>query len=216
MTRVCGVILCAMVTCLSAGRALAAPGMPSVSMSWELTFEFHDPQRITLTLPGEMQPITYWYLLFKVTNETGSEVEFYPSFRLVTDTLQVVEGGANVNPAVYDAIAERHKGQYPFFAPPTEITGTLLQGEENARVSAAVFRMFDPTAARFTVYISGLSGDIDRIPNPATKPANPGSSDAPRFFLLRRTLAITYDLPGDVHTRLEATPIRRSRTWVMR
>jgi len=186
-----------------------------VATSWDLGFEFHDPQRITLQLPGDVEPTTFWYMLFVVRNDTGREVDFYPSFELVTDTLRVVEGGDNISASVYEAIAKRHEKEYPFFAPPWKVTGTILQGEENARTSAVVFRGFDKEASAFKVYISGLSGDLVRVANP-----NMGASDSPGmaapYFILRRTLAIHYGLPGDPVTRSMATPVRRDREWVMR
>ena len=129
--------------------------------------KFHDPQRITFRLPGDTHETTFWYMLYEVTNSTGRDVEFFPSFRLVTDTLQVVTAGDDISPSVYDAIAARHKREFPFFAPPTKVTGLLLQGRENARASAAVFRMFDKEASAFTVYGAGFSGDMDRVPNPS-------------------------------------------------
>ncbi len=190
--------------------ATAAPQADLVSRSWELVFDFKDPQRITVQ--GE----SYWYVVFRVTNRTGKDVEFYPSFRLVTNTLHVVEGGAGVSPLVYDTIAERHRQEFPFFASPMKITGTLLQGEENARESAVVFRPFDPEAAKFTVFVSGLSGEIETRRNPAFDKNQPESQANPRMFLFRRTLAIHYDLPGDAQTRASATPIRRDRSWEMR
>lgn len=192
----------------------AAPQADLISTAWQLDFNFQDVQRITLTPPGESAPVTYWYLLFQVVNNTGRDVEFYPSFDLVTDTLQVVKGGDNVGPAVYDAIALRHRSEYPFFAPPSKITGPLLQGEANSRASAAIFRPFDPLAASFTVYVAGLSGEVTRVSPPVKRPAPQGMDDA--AFVLRRTLAIAYDLPGDIATRPYATPARRSRQWVMR
>lgn len=195
----------------------AAPQAEIFSTKWQLDFAFHDVQRISLVLPGDSQPTTFWYLLFEAANLTGRDVEFYPSFELVTDTLQVVEGGANISPSVYDAIAARHKNEFPFFVPPARITGALLQGRENARASAAVFRTFDSSAARFTVYVSGLSGELVRVSNPA--PVDPGvvsTEPMADSFILRRTLAIVYDLPGDSTTRANAQPIRRSREWVMR
>lgn len=188
----------------------AAPKTDPFSLSWTLDIEFFDPQRITVN------GTTYWYVLYQVTNRTGQDVQFFPSFRLVTDTLQVVEGGADVNPLVYDGIAARHKRQYPFFAPPAKITGLLLQGVENARASAMVFRTFDTSAAGFTIYAGGLSGEVDRLRNPAFDQSQPESDANPRAFLLRRTLAITYSLPGDPTTRGQAIPIRRNREWVMR
>jgi len=188
----------------------AAPKTDPFSLSWTLDIEFFDPQRITVN------GTTYWYVLYQVTNRTGQDVQFFPSSRLVTDTLEVVEGGANVNPLVYDFIAARHKQQYPFFAPPTKITGPLLQGVDNARASAMVFRTFDASASGFTIFVSGLSGEKERLRNPAFDASQPESDSNPRAFLLQRTLSITYSLPGDPTTRGQATPIRKNREWVMR
>jgi len=194
----------------------AAPKADIATTAWQLDLEFFDPQRMTLRLPGDEHETTFWYVLYQVTNRTGKDVEFYPSFRIVTDTLQVVEGGADVSPAVYDAIKARHVRQFPFFAPPAKVTGLLLQGEENSRASAAVFRTFDEAASSFTLFISGLSGESERVRNPAFDVKRGESEENPRAFWLRRTLAVMYDLPGDPQTRASATPVRRSREWVMR
>ncbi len=209
-------ILCGTVWSLCCGHVAAAPRAELGTTAWQLDFKFHDPQRITLRLPGDAHSTTFWYMLYEVTNNTGRDRGFYPSFRLVTDTLQVVEGGADISPTVYDALAARHKDEFPFLAPPASVTGLLLQGEENARASVAVFRMFDKAANRFTIYASGLSGEIQRIGSPTLRASRekPGTSSS--SFVLRRTLAIQYDLPGDPKTRTRATPIRRMREWVMR
>ena len=208
-----------MVCALGLGMASADSGAPKtdlVTSSWQLDLEFHDPQRITLVLPGDDQATTFWYLLYRVTNNTRREVQFYPSFRLLTDTLMVVEGGDMISPTVYDAIALRHGKEYPFFVPPWKVTGPLLQGRENARTSAVVFRQFDREASAFTIYISGLSGEVRRVRNPGFLTNEAESEQNPRVFLFRRTLAIRYDLPGDPGTQALAVPIRRSREWVMR
>jgi hypothetical protein len=199
---------------LVAASALAdaSPG----ARSWQLDVKFHDPQRISLRLPGDSHPTTFWYMLYKVTNNTGQDRQFFPSFRLLTGTLKVVEGGADVHPLVYDAIAARHNDEFPFLAPPGKVAGLLLQGNANARASAAVFREFDPDADEFTVFAAGFSGEIQRLANPAFDAGKGESEDNPRFFILRRTLAIRYELPGDATTRSRATPIRRTRDWVMR
>ena len=185
-------------------------------MAWQLQFEFHDPQRIQVTLPGNSRPTTYWYVLYQVTNKTNREVDFYPSFRLVTDTLQVVTAGETIPPSVYDAIARRHRREYSFLVPATKAAGRLLQGEENARASAAVFHTFDGNASSFTLYVAGLSGEIERIANPAFDAKKKESPENPMSFLFRRTLALRYDIPGDPVTRSGAVPQRRSREWVMR
>jgi hypothetical protein len=198
-----------------AGALWAAPAADPYPKTWQLEFSFYDPQKISVRVPGESREMTCWYLLYRVSNHTGGEIQFYPSFRLVTDTLREVEGGAEVNPIVYDAIFARHKREFPFLSLPGAVTGLLLQGEENSRSSVAVFREFDPEASSFTILVSGLSGDLVRIPSPAFNPKEPESSVNQRSFLLRRTLAIRYDVPGDVNTTPHAVPVRRSREWVM-
>jgi hypothetical protein len=193
---------------------VAAPQAGLISPSWELDIEFFDPQRITVSTPTGTQ--TYWYVLYRVINRTGKDVRFFPSARIVTNTLKVVDAGNGVHPSVYDAIAARHRGDFPFFAPPTRVTGLLLQGAENARESAAVFQQFDPEASSFKVYLGGLAGEKVRVNNTAFDPTQQESEDNPRSFLAQRTLEITYDLPGDPNTRAVAKPIRRDRQWVMR
>jgi len=203
-------VVCALI----APHAIAAPKAEVIAETWELDFEFHDPQRIVFHESGRES--IYWSVLFRVVNNTGRDVDFYPSFRLVTDTLEVVEGGAGVSSAVYDAIIARHRGEYPFLATPAEVTGPLLQGSDNGRSSIAVFRQFDTSANEFTVFISGLSGDMTRVPNPRFDGGREESLENPRFFVLRRTLALTYRLPGDPGTRRYAKPERIGRKWVMR
>ncbi len=201
---------------VGSGPTSAAPEAALAAKTWQLDFAFHDPQRISIRMPGDAEETTFWYMMYVVTNHTGQDVAYYPSFSLVTDRLQTVDAGDQISPTVYDAIAARHKKDYPFFARPSKVTGLLLQGADNARTSVAVFRMFDKEVNRFSVFASGLSGDVARVANPAFDADNPESEKNKRYFVLRRTLAIVYDLPGDASTRGKATPIRRSREWVMR
>lgn len=198
------------------GSVRAAPEAELVSLSWQLDFTFADPQRITVTVPGSEAPVTYWYLLFRVSNHTGQDVEFFPSFDLVTDSLEVVHGGDNIPPSVYGLIAARHRKDYPFFAPPHEITGKLLQGEENARASAAVFRDFDAEADSFTIYVAGLAGELARVRSPMAAGASKTDGSAVEATVLRRSLALAYDLPGDPQTREHTRVVRRTRNWVLR
>jgi hypothetical protein len=201
-----------------AGVALgqAAPEPKLDSDAWQLEFDFHDLQRLNLVLPGDREPTSFWYLLYTVTNSSGQDVGFYPTFDLVTNTLEVVEGGRKISPSVYDAISARHKKLYPFFRPPTQVMGKLLEGVDNARTSAAVFRDFDPEASSFRLYIAGLSGEIETVLNPGFDPDQPESVENQRSFILRKTLEITYDLPGDPQTRNFAVPQREATAWVMR
>ena len=195
---------------------LGAPKAGPAPRSWQFDVRFHDAQRLVLRLPGGREDTTFWYVLYEVTNNTGRDRQFFPSIQLVTDTLEVTEAGADIHPMVYDVIAGRHNQEFPFFAPPSKVLGLALQGRENARASAAVFRDFDPKASRFVVYASGFAGDVERVYNPSFDRSKKESDTNRRFFSLRRTLAVTYDLPGDPGTRGRAKPVRRTRDWVMR
>lgn len=190
--------------------------IPGAAKAWQLDIEFEDPRRMTFRLPGDSTPTTYWYVLYRVTNNTGQDVQFMPSARLLTDSLDKIHAGDNIHPNVYRRIAALHKNDYPFFKRPSQATGLLLQGKQNARSSAWVFRTFDRSANSFTLFVSGLSGLIDRIPNPVFDTKLPESDENPRSFVRRLTLAVDYLLPGDEQTRLSATPKRTNRKWVMR
>lgn len=211
-----GLAVLAMVSTAALPVLVAAPKPTLAPRSWELQCEFFDPARIAVTLPGDRQATTFWYMIYTVTNETGREVRFFPQFDLVTDTLAVVHGGDNVSPRVFDAIRERQRTLHPFLVKPLRASGRLLRGVDNARTSVAIFRDFDPAASKFSIYIAGLSGEVIRMPNPAFDATQPPSQKNLQFFALRKTLAIEYDIPGDLITREAADPIRVGRKWVMR
>jgi len=207
-------MIAAGMTPAGAGGGLSAPA--PAEKAWALDIALHDPQRIKVRLPGEDAARTYWYVLYTVTNNTGQDVPFFPTFHLVTDALDVIEGGDGISPTVYDAVKARHQQVYPFFVFPPEVYGTLRQGEDNALTSAIAFIPPDPAVNHFTLHVAGLSGEIGKTRNEAFDESKPESTENPRFFLLRRTLAVQFDIPGDLQTRLTATPMRVATEWVMR
>ncbi|MCG3136541.1 MAG: hypothetical protein HJJLKODD_00375 [Phycisphaerae bacterium] len=196
--------------------AASIPTPNKAPQSWELKFTFSDPERITLTLPGDHHPTTYWYIRYNVENDSGSDIQFFPAAELVSDSLEVVLAGEQISPTVYDAIRQKHKTTDPFMVDPGQILGTLLQGEDNQKSSIFVFRQFNLQDNSFSIFISGLSGEIKRIQNPSFVASQPDSETNPRLFTLRKTLEVKYQLPGDPRTREEIHPVRISREWVMR
>jgi len=206
-----------MLPTLAGAAELAAAPQPSVAAhNWQLDFDFEDIRRIDVVLPGDRRPTTFWYLLYTVTNHSGKDVDFYPTFELVTSSLQVVTAGDGISPTVHDAVAALHQKLHPFFRDPSQVSGRLLQGPDNARTSAAVFRDFDPAANAVMVFVGGLSGEIVSVVNPVFDPDREENAENPRFFPLRKTFVIHYDIPGDLRTRQEAPPLRRATDWVMR
>lgn len=218
-------LVCAAVTVADAAPYVLGQG----ARSWQLKFDFTDPQTITVTLPGSDKPQTFWYMLYTVTNNTGQEVQFLPRFELMTNTMHVLPGDPGVHPAVFAAIQKRHRPTHPLLVEPVKMMGRLLQGSDNARSSVVIWPQFDIKANQFTIYVAGLSGEAKLLPNPDYKPGQPeykvktlpsgAKVRVPvnlRYFTLRKTLAIKYLLPGDLKTRETAEPGRVGMEWIMR
>ena len=228
MTRLAmyGTLLCVM--SWSAREALAEPEPSVVPVAWELKFEPTPPTRI------EVGTQTYWYMLYTVTNNAGEDVDFHPEIvRLNEIETELPAEHARAQPqnaariivdpaivglqsAVFRAIQERHKKTHPFLATPVNAIGKLLQGRDNARTSVAVFRDLDPRVSKFTIYVSGLSGERITKPNPTYDPRRESDDKNPKIFVLRKTLAIPYTVPGDLKTRRIAKPKLGRMNWVMR
>jgi hypothetical protein len=198
----------------SAGDAAPRPAL--APRAWELTFRFHDPERIAVTMPGRAEPVVYWYMRYTVTNHTGLAREFYPTFTIVTDTLEVIESEVGVSPEAFRAI--RRRWNEPLLLEHSRITGKLLVGEDRAKRGVAIWHDFDPRAKEFTVYVTGLSGETTELKNPAYNPDEPASARNKPYFILYKTLAVPYRLPGGPSQRSLATPERLSKEsqWVMR
>jgi len=204
-----------------AANSIAAPpaSQPTpamVSRAWTLNFKFQDPQRLSVVEPGQAKPVVYWYMLYTVENTTDREVQFYPEFELVTDTLRVVQSGRDVSPAAYQAVVDRANN--PALLPPEKILGRLLVGKDRAKHGVAIWKDFDPQAKGFTVYVGGLSGEQTRWKNPAFNAEKPEGPSNQKYFMLRKTLAIPYEFASSEANRSMAVPRRQveKQTWVMR
>jgi hypothetical protein len=214
------------------GLIPAAPAAPEPSIapkSWQLEFEFDDPRRLVIQLPGQSKPQVYWYMLYNVTNNSNRDVQFMPRFEIVTDKLQVLETDTGADPAVFNAIKKIHLKDRPFLLEPLEVLGKLLQGADNAKDSVAIWRDFSGDTRQFTVFVTGLSGETVILPNPTYDSAKPefvmkdlpGGVKTkvmtnPRRFVLYKTLSVGYRLPGDDEARKHAEPIRETVEWLMR
>lgn len=213
-------VLATMVLCaasLAFGQTSANRPEPALaSTAWNLHFRFQDPQRVSVVEPGQNEPVVYWYMVYTVENQSDQELFFYPEFQIVTDTMQVVSSGAGVSPEAYEAVFRRANN--PLLLPPEKVAGRILRGKDRARHGVAIWRDFDSKARTFTVHVSGLSGEVMRWKNPAFNPDKPEGSDNQRYFLLRKTLAVPYTLPGSEASRAASVPRRNpeGQKWVMR
>lgn len=204
---------------------------PSPSqVTWELDFEFQPPRRVHVQLKGEKEPVSYWYMLYTVTNESPRTQRFFPMFQLVSDDLQVHVTDLGISPQVFQVIRERHRRTHPYLVSPTQAIGDIRSGDDNAIESVAIWRADIVPGKQFTVYIGGLSGETKSLPNPSYDPSKPESVDQrdekgrpmkkivnPRRFTLRKTLQLNYILPGSVAgQRALLSPELSSKSWIMR
>jgi hypothetical protein len=207
-------LLCAVGSGLAAWGSAPKPAIAPVS--WELRFRYEDPQRVAVMLPGRSQPAVYWYMLYTVENPGDKEVDFYPEFDLVTDTLKVYRSEIRVSPEAFQAIQRRSKD--PLLVEPAKALGRLRCGKDQARHSVAIWRDFDSEAKDFRIYVKGLSGEFTRARNPMYDPGQPENEQNKRFFLLFKTLEIPYKLPAGPSERAVAVPQRlpEEQKWIMR
>jgi hypothetical protein len=209
------VILFASLTplCLFSPPAGAAPEPALVPPpgTWQLDLELHgEPHQICITLPGDTQPRRFWYFLYTIANNTGQDIDFIPQFELYTDTFQLRPAGVKVRRPVFDAIRDRYRDSIPLLEPQSMLTGKVLQNVDNARDSVAIFEDFDPNATSVKIFIAGLSNETVTIVSPAA------SADNSKEFLLRKTLMLEYQVPGDRFNLDKRVMLYRNREWIMR
>ena len=200
--------------------ATAAPEPMVIPTEWELDIRYEAPQPIRVKIPGENRVETFWYVLYTVTNHTGSDRVFVPQITLFTDTGQILLGSEGIYPSIFAAIKERHNN--PYLEDLARISGRILQGEDNARDGVAIFRDFDEAARTVDVFIGGLSGETVVLDLPGevdvavTDIRGRTTRQRKGRIVLHKTLQLTYEIPGVAEARL-ATPMRRvTQAWVMR
>jgi hypothetical protein len=228
MTRIGVIKKCALLLAVgtmvltTADRGWAAPTPGASAANWEIDFEYRDLERIVVQQPGDDAPQVYWYMIYTATNNTGAEIDFIPSFEIVTDTLRRSESSVGVPAGVFEIIKKRHKEVYPLLMSPLKSFGRLLRGVDNAKDSVAIWRQFDLNANRASVYVNGLSGERLRVSNPAWRLQQSGARlsnlpEIPQFITLKKTLKVDYRVPGDAETRRESAEAQRTKqSWVMR
>ena len=101
----------------------------------------------------------------------------------------------------------------PLLEPQDSITGPILLGRDNARDSVAIFKDFDPNANSINIFIAGLSNETISVHYPAKSEIELTEK---KQVLLRKTLMLQYQVPGDRFSPLNRVMLYRSRKWIMR
>jgi len=200
-------------------REARAYPKPSINkIAWELDFTHGTPSRITVRVPGSDAPKAYWYMTFNVTNNTNDEQQFLPIFELVDDKGNVHRSDQNIPTQVFDAIKAREGKK--LMEPLAKVSGRLLAGADQAKDSVAIWPEPLERMGSFTIFVTGLSGEavwfkdgqetpLSKADWVKTKPEDAGN-------ILRKTLQIDIQVPGDEFYQGRDIVLKKHEDWVMR
>jgi hypothetical protein len=216
------------VVCAGVGRAVAAgsgdfPEPSPYPVSWDLNFEQGTPKRIVVSVPGEA-PQAYWYMTYRVTNNTGQEQLFLPVFEMLTSDGKIHVSDKGVSPRVFDAIKDREGIR--FLERRSKVVGNLRQGEAEAKDSVAIWKQPMDRMGQFTIFISGLSGEANtfKMENGKLVKIDPAkmteeTKDIPKeqLITLRKQLKLDYAVTsGDERVTPNPDVVQKGKAWVLR
>ncbi|MEM1331760.1 MAG: hypothetical protein AAGG07_14535 [Planctomycetota bacterium] len=196
--------------------AVAAPEPAPVPERWQLDVDL-GPLRAAL-VPVEVaqpdgttrtEPRAYLYLTYTVSNYTGEDLLFAPSFELALDNGSILSAGEDVPNAVTREILARLDN--PFLNDQVNVIGMLSQGPENAREGLVIWPLTDLDVNELIIYGAGFSGETDTLE--LTDPA----TGEPVRAILRKTLVARYDAPGIIDpSRTDPFVVSGPLVWKMR
>ena len=195
--------LAAFLIAIAAGRLGAFPEPALVNPSWELDVTWEKPRTIGVEgLDGRTS--WYWYLPYKIVNQSKSEQLFVPETTIATDQGNIITAGKGVPPDVFPAIKQLLGN--PLLEHPLQVSGRILIGEDHAKESVAIWPVFAGDVDEMSIFITGLSGETQTIKHPIT------GEDIP----LRKTCRLVYHTPGTGANPQRQSIKRRTKDWVMR
>ena len=188
---------------LATPGAQAYPEPEIVPRAWELEFEHKEPRLVSVQTPeGEIE--WYWYVVYKVTNDTESERLYIPEVTIATDAGHLIPASRNVPASVFELI--KHKERNPLLESPVHVIGRLLLGENHAKESAIIWPAVSKDVNEVRVFIAGLSGETKVVQSPI--------NDEEKVF--RKTLMLRYTAEGNPKLTANRQLNFRSQQWIMR
>lgn len=183
--------------------AFAAPEPEAIPRRWQLQVEA-GPLRVTSVQSEGRGNQTYYYMTYKVTNNSGEDISFAPLLELATDDGTIIRAGRAVPPEVVDSIVARLKN--PLLETDSQIQGMLLQGPENARHGVVVWTADNLKVDEVVVYAAGFSGETKSVQRP----------DTGEKVVLRKTLMLRHSVPGEIDPKSDAPLSRTGERWILR
>ncbi len=216
--------------CVAQPAANADGSFPKPALAspqWTLDLEVATPRPVAIQTAAGTQ--WYWYLSYKIVNNTGEDRLFLPEITVVTDAGHIIDANVNVPPAVFETIKSTLRN--PLLESPDTIVGNLKQSVDFAKESVAIWPAFKGDVDRFTVFFTGISGETAPLLSPSTgqplteavldpytgKPAlNDDGSPQTRLLLARRTTQLDYATPGTTDNPQNTPVLLQDRKDVMR
>ncbi len=195
--RILPAMLVALVLCCT---VWAYPEPAAVPYRWELEFE-----------PGELRlfydPIdgsSYWHFTYVVTNRTGSDQIWAPTFVLFTDVGEILVSGDGVPSRIEENLRALLGNE--LLETQNEIIGDIHQGREHAKDGLAVWPARNIAVNELSLFVAGISGETARVLNPITS----------KEVILRKTLQRDYIIRGDAYLRGSRPVEIVGDRWILR
>jgi hypothetical protein len=196
---------------------------------WTLDITYEQPQPI-IVLNNKGEKSVYWYMIYTITNNTGADRNYVPSFFLFCDTGKLIP--AAVNPDAFEAVKKLRGLKYPNLENAGQMVAinapadnpaikkpentTIKMGSDNARTGVAIFAPMERNTRRFSIFIQGLSGEYIEKPTRPNK-VEPGHLESgDKLLRLHKTLAMAFDMPGDQWWQNLDKPIFKNKKWTWR
>lgn len=180
-----------------------APEPDPVPRRWELQVEPGDMRVVSVDVPGA-GPRKFFYMTYHVVNNSGQDVLLAPSFELSDGEGHVARSGRDVPQAAIQSITAAT--QNSLVQDQVSIIGELRQGEENAKDGLVIWSAENLKPQQVTVYAAGFSGETKTVASP----------DGKEKFVLRKTLRIEYNAPGDLTGSAPIILGVAAKSWIMR
>ena len=202
-----------------------------VNPSWEFDLEVGRPNAIKVRDDRGVER-WYWYLPYKVINNSGEDRLFVPEITVIDEKGRIVQANRRIPGEVFPAISQRLGNS--LLLSPNDVVGRLLQGGDFAKESVAIWPASREDVDEMTIFFTGADGETQPLKSPSTgetlmEPVVDPVTGEPvldadgqpemRPMMVRRTRAYTYATPGTLGRSddLQQQPVRLiDQTTVMR
>ncbi|MEM8757338.1 MAG: hypothetical protein AAGF47_06110 [Planctomycetota bacterium] len=174
---------------------------------WQLDLDV-GPLRLAVIDVEGIGPQPYWYLTYRVTNNSGRDLQFAPVFDLTTESGEVIRAGVGVPRSVRENLLGLLDD--PLLEDQISIIGVLLQGRENAKDGLVIWPAGELSGDEMAVYAGGFSGETQRV-----EFKDPETGE-PVTLTFRKTYMIRYDTPGSLLGRGSRPVEVATERWIMR